>query len=52
MAAAHEEVAHEQAAGELLYVSRGLGRLLTMARAVFAPVERRVRERGGLQTAN
>ena len=62
-------------AGELLYVSRGLGQLLTMGRelndmaqviavmsviialgllvdrAVFAPVERRVRERWGLQAA-
>jgi NitT/TauT family transport system permease protein len=62
-------------AGELLYVSLGLGQLLTMGRelndmsqviavmlviiaiglladrAVFAPVERRVRERWGLQPA-
>jgi NitT/TauT family transport system permease protein len=62
-------------AGELLYVSLGLGQLLTMGRelndmsqviavmlviitiglladrAVFAPVERRVRERWGLQLA-
>ena len=62
-------------AGELLYVSLGLGQLLTMGRelndmaqviavmsviialgllvdrAVFAPVERRVRERWGLQIA-
>ena len=62
-------------AGELLYVSLGLGQLLTMGRelndmaqviavmlviiamgllvdrAVFAPVERRVRERWGLQVA-
>ena len=63
-------------AGELLYVSLGLGQLLTMGRelndmaqviavmlviiamgllvdrAVFAPVERRVRERWGLQVAS
>jgi len=62
-------------AGELLYVSRGLGQLLTMGRelndmsqviavmlvivaigllvdrALFSPVERRVRERWGLQPA-
>ena len=63
-------------AGELLYISLGLGQLLTMGRelndmaqviavmlviialglaadrAVFAPVERRVRERWGLQVAS
>ncbi len=63
-------------AGELLYVSLGLGQLLTMGRelndmsqviavmivivviglgidrALFSPVERRIRERWGLQTAS